>query len=519
MKVVTAAEMINIDRLTIEDIGIPSCVLMERAGVAVAKRIMERFSPTEVIVLCGGGNNGGDGIVAARELFNYGFNVKVFLLTDITAISSDSRQQYEIAKRLGVDIAYRPVLKESDIGRAIIIDAIMGTGLRSNVKEGVADIINLLNEHERDVFAVDMPTGVSADTGSIMGCAVKARWTITFGLPKRGQVQYTGKGHVGELIIENIGFPRTLLSSESIKCDLVDKDFMSALVPQRPDDSYKGSFGHVLIVGGSLGKTGAVLMAARAALRSGAGLVTICVPDNLMDVYQVKVLEEMTMPCASTEKGGFSRKSLPQIIDFLEKKCDCLAVGPGMGVDDDTVEIIKGLLEKSPVPVILDADGINSLATLPYNERLSVLNTSRSPVIITPHAGEMARLVSDGQKDFAAVCADIEVDKISWAARFATASTAYVVYKGAPTVTADPEGKTFINPSGTVAMAKAGTGDVLTGIIAAFAGQGLPPLYATLLGVYVHGLSGELAAEKSGLHSTLASEIIENISQALNLLM
>ncbi|MBF0538627.1 MAG: NAD(P)H-hydrate dehydratase [Nitrospirae bacterium] len=519
MKIVTAAEMINIDRVTIEEIGLPACVLMERAGVAVARHVRERFAPTDVVVLCGGGNNGGDGIVAARELYNDGFSVRVFLLIDPAAMSSDSRQQYEIARRLGIDIAYRPVLKESDLNCTLIIDAIMGTGLKSNVKEAITDVISLLNSQERDVFAVDIPSGISADTAAIMGSAVRARWTVTFGLPKRGHVQYPGKGYTGELIVENIGFPQALLNSETIKCDLIDKEFMSALVPLRPPDSYKGSFGHVLIVGGSLGKTGSVLMAGRAALRTGSGLVTIGVPETLMDVYQTKVFEEMTLPCASNSKKGFSREALPQILEFVEKKCDCLAVGPGMGVDDDTVEIVRGLIERSPVPVIIDADAINSLASLGYTQRLGVLNTSRSPVILTPHAGEMARLLSEGQRDFTAMIVDIESDKINCASRFATASTAYVVYKGAPTVTADPEGKTFVNPSGTAAMAKAGSGDVLTGIIASFAGQGLPPLYATLLGVYVHGLAGELAAEKSGMHSTLASEIIDSISQALSLLM
>lgn len=519
MKVVTAAEMINIDRVTIEDIGIPACVLMERAGVAVARHVRERVAPTDVVVLCGGGNNGGDGIVTARELFNDGFDVRVFLFTEPGAMSDDNRRQYEIARRLGIDIAYRPVLSDSDLDCSLIIDALIGTGLKSNVKEDIAAVINLLNGRERDVFAIDIPSGISADTAAVMGSAVRARWTVTFGLPKRGHVQYPGKGYTGELIVENIGFPTSLLNSEAIKCDLIDKEFMSALVPLRPDNSYKGSFGHVLIVGGSLGKTGSVLMAGRAALRTGSGLVTIGVPETLMDVYQTKVLEEMTLPCASNSKKGFSKDALPQILDFLGKKCDCLAIGPGMGVDDDTVEIVRGVIERSPVPVIIDADGINSLAMLDYTERLGVLNTSRSPVIITPHAGEMARLLSEGPGELTSLISDIESDKINCSARFATASTAYVVYKGAPSVTADPEGKTFVNPSGTAAMAKAGSGDVLTGIIASFAGQGLPPLYATLLGVYVHGLAGELAAERAGLHSTLASEIIDSISQALNLLM
>jgi NAD(P)H-hydrate epimerase len=299
----------------------------------------------------------------------------------------------------------------------------------------------------------------------------------------------------------------------------MEKAFMSMLVPPRPPYAYKGNFGHVLVVGGSMGRTGAVSMSAKAAMRTGAGLVTIGVPASLMDSYQARVTEEMTLPLSDKGKGNFSKKAVTEILDFAERRCDVIALGPGMGVDSDTVEIVKEVIANSTVPVVLDADGINSLALMKYQERISALNTSASPVIMTPHTVEMARILSDVKANITVKCMSIERDRIETASSFAAESTSYIVLKGVPTVTADPEGNTFINPTGSPSMATAGSGDVLTGIIASLIGQGLPPLYATILGVYLHGLTGEIAATKTGLHSTVASDLIDNINPAIGFLL
>ncbi|WP_420264261.1 NAD(P)H-hydrate dehydratase [Candidatus Magnetominusculus dajiuhuensis] len=519
MKVVTGVQMRQIDAKTIEDIGIPAMVLMERAGVVTAAHIVEKFPPRDVCVLCGPGNNGGDGIVAARELFNNGFNVRVFIASHMEGLNDNCRFQYNIAEKLGIEVVFKSNIKEADLRDSLIVDALFGTGLNKPVKDSIAKTIETVNSRDRAVVSVDIPSGISSDTGEVLGKAVRANATVTFGLPKRGHLLYPGKDHTGELFVENIGFPYQFLNSDTIRCDLMEKAFMSMLIPARPPYAYKGNFGHVLVVGGSSGRTGAALLAARASMRSGSGLVTVGVPASLMDSCQARVTEEMTLALQDKGKGNFSKKSINDILDFAEKRCDVIALGPGMGVDSDTVEIVKEVIANSPVPVVLDADGINSLALMKYQERISALNTSASPVIITPHTVEMARILSDVKSNMTTKCVAIERDRIETASSFAAESTAYVVLKGVPTVTADPEGNTFINPTGSPSMATAGAGDVLTGMIASMIGQGLPPLYATVLGVYMHGLTGEIAATKTGLHSTVASDLINNIGPAISFLI
>ncbi|MBF0458230.1 MAG: NAD(P)H-hydrate dehydratase [Nitrospirae bacterium] len=519
MKVVTGRQMQQIDAKTIVDIGIPAMVLMERAGVVTAGRIAEKFPPCDVSVLCGPGNNGGDGIVTARELFNNGFNVRIFIASHIEGLNDECRFQYNIAEKSGIEIIFKSNIKEADIRDSLIVDAMFGTGLNKPVKDAIAKTIDTVNSRGRSVVSVDIPSGISSDNGEVLGKAVRANATVTFGLPKRGHLLYPGKEHTGELFVENIGFPYQFLNSDTINCDLIEKGFMSKLIPSRPPYAYKGNFGHVLVVGGSLGKTGAALLAAKSSMKTGSGLVTIGVPASTMDSCQARVTEEMTMPLADKGKGNFSKKCVNDILDFAERRCDVIALGPGMGVDNDTVEIVKEIIANSPVPVVLDADGISSLALMKYQDRISALNTSASPVIITPHTVEMARILSDAKSNMTTKCVAIERNRIETAALFAAEATTYIVLKGVPTVTADPEGNTFINPTGSPSMATAGAGDVLTGIIASFIGQGLPPLYATILGVYLHGLTGEVAASKTGVHSTVASDLIDNISQAINFLL
>lgn len=511
--------MRQIDEKTIVDIGIPAMLLMERAGVVTAGHIMEKFSPRDVCVLSGPGNNGGDGIAVARELYNNGFNVRIFIASHMEGLNEDCRFQYKIAERAGIEIIFKSNIKEADLRDSLIVDALFGTGLNKPVKDAIAKTIDAVNSRDRSVVSVDIPSGISADNGEVLGRAVRANMTVTFGLPKCGHLLYPGKDHTGELFVENIGFPYQFLNSDSIRCDLVEKAFMSRLIPERPPYAYKGNFGHVLVVGGSIGHTGAALMAAKAAMRTGSGLVTIGVPLSLMGSYQNGVTEEMTLPLADKGKGNFSKKCINDILDFAERRCDVIAIGPGMGVDGDTVEIVREVIANSPVPVVVDADGINSLAQMKYQDRISALNTSASPVIITPHTVEMARMLSDGKSNMTTKCVAIERNRIETASSFAAEATTYVVLKGVPTVTADPEGNTFLNPTGSPSMATAGAGDVLTGVTASLIGQGLPPLYATILGVYLHGLTGEIAASKTGLHSTVASDLIQNISPAIAFLM
>lgn len=542
MKVVTAHEMREIDRITIDNYGIPGPVLMERAGIAVASKVREllcqrtedRGQKTnnghkKVLVLCGGGNNGGDGLVAARNLFNWGFKVSVLIFSKNSELSPDCKMQYEIAKKMGVPIEFRKDLNNRDIHGALIIDAVFGTGLSRPVKGELAEVFAFVNKSGVPVVSVDIPSGISSDTGEILGEAIHANYTVTFGLPKRGHHLYPGAEYTGKLFVEDIGFPVELLTSDNLKTNLIDIEMVSNLIPLRPKYSHKGDYGHALIIAGSKGKTGAALMAAKACLKSGAGLVTLAVPESLMDVFQCRVTEEMTLPLPDDGKGMFSSKAIDEILNFAAQKIDVIAIGPGMGVSSDTGIIMKELIQKSTVPMVIDADGINSISRATGNRQgaTGLLKRAKSPIVITPHPGEMVRLLSQkseenptipnegelfnkgGRGEIINLIQEIERDRISIAMNFSRETGTYLVLKGVPTIVAEPDGNAFINTTGNPGMATAGSGDVLTGIIASLLGQDLSPITASMLGVYIHGLAGDIAANVRGEHSLIASDLLD----------
>jgi NAD(P)H-hydrate epimerase len=380
--------------------------------------------------------------------------------------------------------------------------------LSRDVRSPVSGVINRINKLSCPVISVDIPSGVSSDTGQIMGCAVKARHTITFGLPKRGHLLYPGAEHSGELFIEDIGFHQKLLQSDKIKINLVRKQDAVHLLRTRPKYSHKGTYGHVLLLAGSRGKTGAALMASKACLRAGAGLVTIGIPETLVDALQSRVTEEMILPLADKGDGTLSFSSADAILGFLNKKGNVLAIGPGLSVDDEISKLVRLLVLKSKVPLVLDADGLNAIA-----DKTSILKKSRAPVILTPHTGEMARLLmqdTDGKRQ------SIEEDRIETAVSFARRTKTCLVLKGVPTVIAGPDGNAFVNSSGNPGMSTAGAGDVLTGMISAFLAQKLSPEDASVLAVFVHGHTGDVVAEKMGQQSLIASDIIKAIPKVFN---
>lgn len=508
MKVVTADEMRSIDRSTIDEYGVSSAVLMERAGLAVAERIRGLFERRKVIVIAGGGNNGGDGIVAARNLFNWGWNVKVIILPRENKLSPDCRVQYRKAKKMKVPMEFRAGISGADLHSALIVDAIFGTGINKDVEPPVSDIVSFLNRSEASVLSVDIPSGVSADNGRVMGQAVRADYTVTFGLPKIGHLLHPGAEYTGRLFIEDIGFPEGLLTAESLRVQTVQMSDAGLLVPARPADSHKGDYGHVLVIAGSRGRTGAALMTSKACLRSGAGLVTIGVPETLVDVFQTRVTEEMVIPLPDKGVGSLSFEAAGEIMRFVSEKADVLAIGPGIGVSADNTRIMLELITNSAAPMVIDADGINSI-----KGDTGILRRAKSPVILTPHVGEMARLLKEDGEEAAERTA-IEMERVALSLSFSKKNGVYLVLKGAPTVVAEPGGKLFINTTGNPGMATAGSGDVLTGVIAAFLGQQLNPLDASVLGSYVHGLAGDIAASAKGMHSMIATDIIENLSGA-----
>lgn len=528
MKVVTAEEMRSIDGEAIEIYGIPGVVLMERAGLAVASKIKEIFGRKKVIVVSGGGNNGGDGFVVARILYNEGWDVKVFLTSRPEDFKGDALLQYKAAVKFGVDIQPIKELLTCNIPvitrHSIIVDAILGTGLSKDVTGRLAEIINFLNKSNVPIISADIPSGISSDNGQVMGEAIRAHYTVTFGLPKRGHLLYPGAEYSGKLFIEDIGFPKELLESEKFNVELLMKNEVSTLIPERLNYSHKGDYGHVLIVAGSRGKTGAALMAAKACLRSGAGLVTIGVPDSLSEIVQSRVTEEMTLILPDKGDGTLSAKASDIIRDFLNEKADVLAIGPGIGVSADTQKIIKNMIKNSTKPMVIDADGVNSIK----GER-EVFKKARVPVILTPHPGEMARLLKqsapiplpfprrsrEGVKiPTSELVTMIEKDRINTAMSFTKETGTYLVLKGVPTIITGSDGKAFINSTGNPGMATGGTGDVLTGMIAGFLSQGMKPVQASILGVYTHGLAGDIAASEKGEHPLIATDIIDKIPAA-----
>jgi hydroxyethylthiazole kinase-like uncharacterized protein yjeF len=535
LKVVTAKEMQQIDRATIEKYGIAGTILMERAGLAVASKINEIFfrnadnpsclgqpqgvAPTrgdiKIIVLCGGGNNGGDGFVAARILHNQGRDVETYLAAKPEDLKGDAKLNYKAAKKFGVKIFPVQRFLSNPLPPTpypcLIVDALLGTGLNKEVRMPLAAIINKINKLSLPVVSIDIPSGISSDTGRIMGCAVKAQVTVTFGLSKRGHYLYPGAEYSGKLYVEDIGFPKKLSASEKLKVNLPQKEDIISLLPERPKYSHKGTYGHVLLIAGSKGKTGAALMAAKACLRTGAGLVTIGIPDSLVSSFQSRVTEEMILPLADSGNGKLSLKSADAILGFLNKRANVLAIGPGLSTGDEISKLVCLLIAESEKPVVIDADGLNAIAG-----STGILRKSKAPVILTPHVGEMARLLKRGsrvrgQGSEKEIQDQVEQDRIGTALTFAKTTRSYLVLKGVPTVIASPDGKAFINPTGNPGMATAGTGDVLTGMISSFLAQRISPLNASILGVYMHGLTGDIAAGKRGEYSLVASDLINTL--------
>ena len=537
MKVVTAEEMRGIDRETIEGYGIPGVVLMERAGLAVASKIKEVIGRKKVIVVSGSGNNGGDGLVAARHLHNEGWDVKVFLTAKAEDLKGDALLQYNTACKFGVKVhsIEEFLTRHSSLftRHSVIVDAMLGTGLSKKVTGTLSEVIRLLNTSNMPIISVDIPSGISSDDGQVMGEAVNADYTVTFGLPKRGHLLHPGAMHTGRLFVEDIGFPEKLLKADKLHIELLEKKDVAVIIPERQRYSHKGTYGHVLIVAGSMGKTGAALMAAKACLRSGAGLVTIGIPESLAETFQSRVTEEMTLILPDAGDGTLSAKASKTILTFLSEKADILAIGPGIGVSIEIEKLMKTLIKNSQKPIVIDADGINSL-----KGEKDILSKAKTPIILTPHPGEMARLlqqsenksqklssppgpphrggrVREGVKaSLSELIAHIEQDRINIAISFVKETGIYLVLKGVPTIIAAPDGKAFINSTGNPGMATAGTGDILTGMISGFLGQGITPIHASIFGVFLHGVAGDIAASEKGQYPMTAGDIIDKIPDA-----
>lgn len=512
MKLVTSEIMRRLDKRAIEECGIPGIVLMENAGRGVID-VIESYYPEivnkKVAVFSGKGNNGGDGFVIARHLFNRGVQVKVYLLTSRENLSGDARINFEIAEHLGIDILKIidnnsiSLIKDEIIDFHLIIDAIFGTGLNSEIRGVFRDVIEILNQTNLPMVAVDIPSGLNADTGKVLGDCIKADLTITFAYPKVGLLIPEGTEYVGELEIIDISIPRHLIEEEIIQNYVIEIDELKCLFKPRNLTSHKGDFGHLLVVAGSTGKTGAAVLVCQGAMNVGVGLVTLGIPASLNPVMESKLTEVMTEPLPESIPGFIGIQAIERIL-ALKKGKNALAIGPGLSTNNETVEIVHRIVEEVSIPIIIDADGLNAIST-----DINILKKAKSPVVLTPHPGEMARLMNTS-------IAEIMDNKIAIARSFAQNYNVYLVLKGFRTIIADPSGNIWINPTGNPGMATAGMGDVLTGILSSFIAQGFGIIDAAKLAVFSHGLAGDTIASERGDIGLLATDVIKVMPTVLN---
>ena len=492
MKVLKATEMSNFDRITIEEIGIPSLVLMENAAKGIFEAILREFpSVKRVLVVAGKGNNGGDGIALARWLHLNGYDVEVFLV--FGEAKGDALKQLEISEKLGVKILReKPNFEDYEL----VVDAIFGTGFKPPVKGEAGKVIEEINGSGVPVVAVDVPSGLSADTGEVFEPSVRAELTVTFQFPKLCHVLFPSSEKCGKVYVADISIPKGL--AKDIKRDILLPDKLKLY--KRDRTTYKTREGHVFIVGGSVGKTGAVVMSAKAATRTGAGLVSVGVPEGLNSVVESLIIEEMSVPLPGKERLSYF--SVKEVL-ALQDRHSALVLGMGMDRYEEGQDIVLKLLEKWEKPLLLDADGINNLAD--YGD-YSVLKDRKLPAVLTPHIGEFSRLTKKETKF-------ITENQVDVAAEFAVENKCYVILKGARTVIATPEGEAFISLRGTPAMAKGGVGDVLAGVLGALMGK-MEIKEALKLGVFLHGLAGEIAEEKTHTESLKALDIVETLPEA-----
>ena len=511
MIILTAQEMQQADRQAIERYGIPSICLMENAASAVAEVLVHRFPQVQrVSVLCGKGNNGGDGLGAARMLHNKGLTVEILLLGSLKDARGDARTNLEICRKLGIPLTLVRTVKQLDQATAllaaseVVVDALFGTGLDRPLEGVWAGLVERINALPVPVLSVDVPSGLGGVSGAVTGPAVRAFATVTFGCLKPPHVFPPASEYCGEVVVADIGIPvETLEGLSSLR--LATAEELRLFVPDRPKDAHKGAFGHTVCAAGSMEKPGAAVMACLGALRSGAGLVTCASIPEVLSRVAGHAYEAMGLVLDSTPEKTVARAALPRLLAFLQDK-DALVVGPGLSIVPDTDAFIRDLVLSTSLPLVLDADGLNAFAG-----KAHLLAQRQGPTILTPHSGELARLLETSVEE-------IEADRLQSARRAAESTGAAVVLKGHLTLIALPQSTTWINPTGNPGMATGGMGDILSGMLASFLGQGLGPDQAAPLAVYLHGLAGDLAAKETEFASLLPRDLVDFIPEAFKAL-
>ena len=514
MKVATAELMRKLDQKAISEFGIPGMVLMENAARGIVNTLF-RFFPdllsSRVGILVGRGNNGGDGLAAARYLINRGVPCRIFLFAAQEDLKGDAAANLEILKRMGISVQeilnlreweeQKPLVDSADL----LLDGIFGTGLKGPVEGFFREIIESINSLKKPLVAIDIPSGIDADSGQVLGACIQARITVTFGLPKRGLLVQPGAQAAGKMVVVDISLPRPALEGEMIQDHLLEGgDFLPFLLPRKPD-AHKGQFGHLFVLAGSPGKTGAAALVSQAALRVGTGLITLGIPESLNSILEEKVTEVMTEPLPETREKTLALSAQQRIFELCSRKT-ALAIGPGLSLNSETTRLVQQLVRKSPLPAVIDADGISALAG-----KTEILRKSQKDLLLTPHPGEMARLAGSSIED-------VQMDRIEVTRGFAKEYGVILILKGSRSLVASPGGEVYFNPTGNPGMASGGMGDVLTGMIGGLLAQGLPALEAAKLGVYLHGLAGDYAAFLKGERGIAATDLVELAPTVLNAL-
>ena len=503
MKLATAEEMRAMDRYAIEKLGIPEEILMENAGIAAVYVLKSKIGikGRKFVIFCGTGNNGGDGLVMARLIYSGGGSVKVYLLGDGSKYLGAAKINFAIITKLPIEVIKLDNAANAKKDAAhcdVIIDALFGTGLDRPVTGLASEVIALINKSKRKVLALDIPSGVNGNTGNVMGTAIKADYTVTFGLPKIGNILYPGYELGGQLFVSHISFPPSLYEQDSLQVQT--NDYVTP--PARPVEAYKGSVGDVLFIAGAANYYGAPYFAAMSFLKSGGGYSRLAAPRSVVPVIAKRGREIVYLPQEETLEGSIAFSSKKGLL-AAAAKVDLVVIGPGLSLQEETVRLVKELVREIKVPLLIDGDGLTAIADNP-----EILRSRKAPTILTPHLGEMARFTCKS-------AAEISGNKIAILRETAESLKATIILKGAHSLIGTQSGNVYINMSGNAGMATAGSGDVLAGCIAAMCGLGLNPDEAARKGVFLHGYAGDLAAVKKGADGITAKDIMEYLPQAL----
>jgi len=522
MKILTAAQMAEVDRLSTEIYAIPSIVLMENAGRSVVDelaRAVPGLNEKRILIICGKGNNGGDGFVVARHLYMRGAKPEIYLLADPTALKGDALTNWKIVNSIGMPstILSTPSEIKSCLRSLeppdVIVDSIFGVGLTKPIGTDFSGVVTWINKAASKAFvvSVDIPSGLFADSSRAQGQAVNACLTVTFTAPKPALALHPACERAGKVVVAPIGSPAILLEDNEYRMSLIDRAQVRQALEPRPVDSHKGTYGHVFVVAGSRGKSGAALMTGLAALRSGAGLVTLWLPETLQRDVVGKIPELMTEFLPATSAGTASAAGINRIMASMDQ-AHALVVGPGLTTQESTRELVREIVRRSPVPIVLDADGINAFSS----KRDALFNELGQSITITPHPGEMARLINTS-------ISEVQKDRVTTARVFSEERKCFTILKGYQTVIASPDGHVYVNSTGNPGMATGGSGDILAGMVGRFVagwqrkyhGVDLRALANHLsAAVYLHGLAGDLAAEEVGVESLIATDLLQYLPQA-----